>query len=126
MTLMCTTQQVYRNSGEGESAEDEKKGKMNTKWLKHTETIRSSIFKWNQVLHKINFDLMEWNCRLLVATTGSQMTIFLVGIQSGKLQTGRIRKKKREEQEYWHVIHFQQLSDRKLQVDSCDGWLMWI
>ena len=29
---------------------------------------------------------MEWNCRLLVATTDSQMTIFLMGMQRGKLR----------------------------------------
>lgn len=34
-----------------------------------------------------------------MATTDSQMTIFLMGIQSGKLWAEKMRKKKREEQE---------------------------
>lgn len=43
---------------------------------------------------------MDWNCWLLVATTDSQMTIFLMDIQSGKLRAERMKKKKMGEQEY--------------------------
>lgn len=49
---------------------------------------------------------MDWICWLLVATTDSQMTLFLMGMQSGKLGAERMKKTIMEEQEYWHFVAY--------------------
>lgn len=93
----------------GECGRKRGRGEINTKWLRHTKAIQGiilSYFKWNQVLQKINFDLMNWKCWLLVAATDSQMTLSLMGMQSGKLGAERMKKNIMEEQGYWHVVAY--------------------
>lgn len=59
-----------------------------------------------------------------MATTDSQMTLFLMGMQSGKLGAERMKKNIMEEQEYWHFVAYFFLTIMWFQFTSRQLW--WI
>lgn len=69
------------------------------------EAFESSIL--NETNSSTKLTLIWWSdCQLLVATTDLHMTIFLMGIESGNFWQKEWGKNKREEQVYWHTVHF--------------------
>lgn len=87
MTPLRATQKVLQKLWEDAR-------KMNNKrlWLK----VFRALFL-NETNSSTKLTLIWWNdCRLLVATTDSQMTIFLMGIQFGKLWAETMREVEKE------------------------------